>query len=191
MKIYCCVYFLIFIFLIISSCSDRNSGDKSPEILVASDVLDSNYHKKNFDSLIITIDRETASNLDRSEEFLGNGNFLSIYDHSAFYLEDAINFISNDSLTGRRPFICILAMQNLPVKDYVRFCNALAELYEENKIKESLLKNAIMPNFLDKRIIIMNYNNASVVKLLERIRNNKEITREFKDDIEDILLGKL
>lgn len=189
MKKYPLIVYALFFVILFSDCSDRQKEQKNANVFEPENPTDSNYQKKNFDNLIVAIDKEIGTNLDRSEELLGNKKFVEIYDHSSVYLQDAIKFLLTDTLSGWRPFVCILAMQNLSVNDYTKFCNVLAELYEKDKIKEGMLQEAITPNFLEKRIIIKNYADPDVIKLLQRIQNNKKVSKEFNDRIEGILSG--
>lgn len=61
--------------------------------------------------------------------------------------------------------VCIFGMQNLSVSDYVILCRLYYRLYKDNKITERMLEQALFPNFLESKIISVNFNNPSVAAL--------------------------
>jgi hypothetical protein len=152
-------------------------------------LLDENNHKKNYDSLMSLICKDT-SGLDFSEEVLADSNFRYIYEHSDAYLEDAIKILAKDSFTNKQASICIFEMQNLSVIDYVSFCEFYVKLFKAGKIPEGMLQQAIVPNFLQKRIIPENYSDPNVIGLLRNITSNKSVSTDFKMLIGDIQSGK-
>ena len=81
-------------------------------------------------------------------------------------------------------------MQDLELNDYVDFCEAVVEVFNKGDLPEYCLKTIVFPNFLKKHIIIENYDNQRVIELLNRIRDNKSISADFKDNIVNILSGK-
>jgi hypothetical protein len=81
-------------------------------------------------------------------------------------------------------------MQNLSVVDYVTFCRFYLKLYQDNRISEGMLKQAIFPNFLEKRIIEESYDEPHVIGLLNKIKNDKMISEGFKNEIKSVLSGK-
>jgi hypothetical protein len=149
-----------------------------------------NYTKKNFDSLMQAINKEIGDSLDNSEELLSSPSFMEVYNHSSLYFEDAMGLLSKNNFTNWTPFVCILAMQKLSVSNYIKFSDFYVDLFEHDKIKERLLEDVIAPNFLDKRIIAENYNDAGVKQLLNRILRGKKISSEFNELILSILSGK-
>lgn len=81
-------------------------------------------------------------------------------------------------------------MQNLSLKEYLGFCNRMFELFNDKKIANYELFEAISPGFGGRNIIGENYKEADVVILLHNIQNTKNISEEFKKEIKEILAGK-
>jgi len=146
------------------------------------------YHKIDFVSFI---DRQKNDTLEFYEGLLYNKTFVNILEHCEFYRNDVTTFLNKGHFNNMQVEICICAMQNLNVNDYVNFCNLILTLYNDNKLPEGVLEDAISPDFLRKRIITDNYNDPRVIKLLKSIENNKKISsKNFKEYLPDILSGK-
>jgi len=168
-----------------SSCSNT---DQRNEKQASNDTKnDATYHKKNFDSLM-SVDKNL--HLDYYEELLNDKAFVSIYEHSSLYLNDAIAFLSKNNFNTMQAEVCICAMQNLDAKHYIGFCKFYLSLYENKRIVAGVLQDAILTDFLKKRIIIDNYTNPDVISLLNGLKNDKNMTKDFRRDIPDILSGK-
>lgn len=182
---------LFYLFTVVSflSCTNNYQKKNTTTKIPLQGILDSDYHRKNFDSLMTIVCRETTA-LDYSEELLADSSFGCIYEHSSAYLEDAINLLSKEHFTDTQASVCIFAMQNLSVIDYARFCQFYVQLYDRNKISEGMLKQAILPNFLQKRIIPENYDDPHVIALLNDIKNHQMVSGEFKKEIANVLSGK-
>src|SRR6267142_1257878 len=112
----CFVSLVIFLF----SCSNEPRKTHETAAFAPQSILDSNYHKKNFDSLFAIVCKDT-SGLDFSEELLTSSSFRVVYEHSSAYLEDAIRLLSKGEFNTMQASSCIFAMQNLSVVDYVVF----------------------------------------------------------------------
>ncbi len=80
-------------------------------------------------------------------------------------------------------------MQNLAIEDYLKLCKVYLELYDKQKISEYGLLNVVMPNFLEKKIIIDNYKNPDVINFLKIMKDKEKRSSEFKGHIENILSG--
>src|SRR5437773_9278010 len=107
-------HFLHFLSLILwmsfcYACSNDNQNIKKQDLSNNSKKIDSDYHKNNFDSLIMVIDKEIGPKLDYGEELLPSIEFLDIYEHSSVYLEDAIRFISKEQFKYQQAAVCIFA----------------------------------------------------------------------------------
>jgi hypothetical protein len=126
------------------------------------------------------------------EELLEDKAFVDILEHSNLYFKDAMALLSVGHFTPAQAEICICAMQNLSVNDYVKFCKLYMSLYKRGKLSEQIIEDVISPDFLKKRIIIYNYDNPDVKALLESIRDDKTFpNKDFKKYIQnDILSGK-
>jgi hypothetical protein len=172
---------VFFIICLIGACSSSNQKVKPIPI----------NQKNNFDISIKIIDITIGdSGLDYHEEILTDSNFLILFEHSNAYKEDAIRYLRNSEHTSQQLLICILAMQNLEINDYIDFCEAFTMLYEKGNIPEWVLIVLISPNFLKKHVIIENYSNPKVIKLLERINNYSSASKELKQNVTEILSGQ-
>jgi hypothetical protein len=183
------LFFVAILLILSSSCSNNGENLRKSDTIAIQGLLDSNYHKKNFDSLLAVVCKDT-SGLDYSEELLASPSFRVIYEHSTAYLEDAIQVLSKEKFNTMQASVCIFAMQNLQVVDYVRFCRFYLALYDRKKIMEPMLQQAILPNFLESRIIPQNYKDSGVIVLLHEIKSNGNISKAFKTEIENVLSGK-
>ena len=123
--------------------------------------------------------------LDYYEELLNDKAFVDIFEHSAFYLNDAKAFLSNGYFSAMQVEICICAMQNLDGKHYIDFCKFCYSLYNQNKITSRVLEDAMGPDFLKKRIIIDNYYNPDVIALLDNLKNDRKMGKDFINRIFD------
>ena len=124
---------------------------------------------------------------------LADKRFVGVWEHGYLYKDDAITFLSKGHALGMQEIICLCTMQRLPTVEYVGFCNRLLSLCDNNKIDPYTLQCAITspPSFPHNRIIIDNYRNPDVIKLLKSIQSDKNVTRkEIKGYIPDILSGK-
>jgi hypothetical protein len=152
-------------------------------------LLDSNNHKRDFDSMMSIICKDTSA-LEFSKELLADSNFIIIYEHSSSYLDDAIALLSKQRVNEKRAIVCVYAMQHLSPIEYVRFCQFYLRLYDDKKIGEGMLRETIFPNFGGKWIIAENYKDPDVMALLHKLEDSKTISGEFKMEVENILSGK-
>ena len=180
-------FVLFFVFIALNQgCSNSDRSKKENTSLAQSNL---NYHKINFYSFIDEEKNDTLK--DSYEELLYNKAFVNILEHGEFYIDDVILFLNKRNFNDMQVAVCIGAMQNLKVSDYVKPCNLILELYNSNKLPEGILEHAISPDFLRKRIIIDNYADPEVVKLLRNIENNNKVTNtDFKNYLPEILSGK-
>jgi len=171
-----CIYF---------GCADNNQKIKNQPL---AESVDSTYRKIDFEKFII---EQKDDSLDFYGQLLGDKKFVSVFEHSKFYLDDVMSFLNKGNYNSMQVCICICAMQNLGVRDYVRFCTYLLSLYNNGEISEGVLETGIAPNLLQKRIIIDNYNNSEVKRLLKTIQANKSIKdSSFLVWLPNIISGK-
>jgi hypothetical protein len=187
----CCFLCLVGYLLINFYCGCSNSSHNSKEQGLTDATTKANpiIIKKNFDSLML-VDKNIQ--LEFYEELLEDKAFVDILEHSNLYFKDAMALLSVGHFTPAQAEICICAMQNLSVNDYVKFCKLYMSLYKRGKLSEQIIEDVISPDFLKKRIIIYNYDNPDVKALLESIRDDKTFpNKDFKKYIQnDILSGK-
>jgi len=174
-------YFLIVLFLIglIGACS--SSKNKT--------MITTAYPKLNFDSSITELAVKDSS-MESNNFFLNDTLFLKLFEHSELYKEDAIVFVKKGGHSNQQLVICILTMQNLTINDYVSFAEAFITLYEKGNISEWLLFNLLNPNFLKNDVIVRNYSNQRVIKLLEKIKSSNTASKELKQNVTEILSGQ-
>lgn len=151
--------------------------------------MDSNYKKVGYDTTILLIEKKAVNNVSWDELF-GIKEFTDVYEHSPFYIDNAIEFLGREEFTTAQKKISINSMQRAKLEDYVRLCEECKSLYDNGKIPEEILKWAINPNFSNKHLIVRNYENAGVIKLLSSVKNDPKVSDEFKKSIEKILNGK-
>lgn len=152
-------------------------------------IMDSNYKKVGYDTTILLIEKKAVNNVSWDELF-GIKEFINLYEHSPFYIDNAIGLLGRDEFTPTQKKICINSMQQLKIEDYVRLCEGCKSLYDSGKLPEDILKWAINPNFSNRHLIVRNYEEATVIKLLTSIKNAPKISEGFRKSIEKILSGK-
>ena len=168
--------------------SKDNKGNKN----LFSDMVtpDSNYVKHDFDSSVTIIDSAMGESWDRNDKLMLIPRFREIYRYSHFYLSDAIKYLSDKKITYRQAAICLYAMQNLEIEDYLKISNTFLILYNKKEISEYLLACVIDPNFLDDKIIVKNYDNLDVINFLKEIRDKDSVSKGFRQEIDNVLAGK-
>jgi hypothetical protein len=169
-------------------CSNRPEVNANEHPIILQRLLDSNFHKKSFDSLLAIICKDT-SGIEFSGGLLANASFRVIYEHSAAYLPDVAEFLVKGRFNTMQVSVCIYSMQNLSAVDYVSFCQIILGLYHQGIIKEGMLEQAILPNFLEKRIIPENYQDSDVVALLQNLMQIQNIPLQFKNTLKNVLNG--
>ena len=153
---------------------------------------DSGYHKKNYDSIIIAIDKKVGANLTYHEQLLNYPEFVDIFKHDSLYLNEAIEFLrKNKDTTGWQNEINYVAMQNLSLVNYLKFYKVYVEQFEQGKIGEQSLEEVTLPHFLKYQILVRNYNDPDVINILNSLLQKKDISDKFKDLIIDIKSGEV
>lgn len=156
----------------------------------------SNYQKKDFESLMVSMGKKDWKTIEFSEQMYNDTAFMEIYDHSKFYYDDMILFLKNNNFEDTLKYspICIRnsiwAMQNLPLKQYVGFCDTIFTLFNNGKITNDELFEVISPNFGGKYILRENYKNADVINFLGRVKNNQKTSDSLRKEVDEILAGK-
>ncbi len=81
-------------------------------------------------------------------------------------------------------------MQDLPLSDYVKFCRVCKTFFDNKKIDELLLKAAFTARMERTNLIIKNFDNSEVMALLEEVLEDRNVSKDFKDEIKSVLTGK-
>jgi hypothetical protein len=118
-------------------------------------------------------------------------DFMSLWYHSSFYMEEFLNFLSNPKYNWQQKLISIYSIQKLPFNNYIYVFNRCIELYKNNIITEEVLKRLIFTEMATKNHIIREYKNKDVINALEAIRTDKRISNELKNSIKEILDGTI
>jgi hypothetical protein len=172
------------------SCTSNQKKNEDKGLINDTDSIGSTHPRIAFDSAIKTIDSSMGISWDRNDKLILIPTFRELYEHSSSYLSDDIRYLSDSNITYRQAAICLYAMQNLQIEDYLKVCKIFLDLFNKHKISENLLSSAIMPNFLEHKNIVNNYNNPHVVEFLKTVRDNEQVSSELKDNIQNILGGR-
>ncbi|WP_439697196.1 hypothetical protein ACFGVS_01650 [Mucilaginibacter sp. AW1-7] len=143
------------------------------------------YKKKNFDTLIQTIIKQTPRQMDVLEQYLDNKAFVEVFDHSLSYFPDVKKLLATRHFSAEQAFVCILAMQNLCIHDYLELCNIYLALYDDHMVSEQMLEAVIAPNFLNKIILKENNDNPDVLNFLNSVLH-RNISIKFRKLIEEL-----
>lgn len=156
----------------------------------------SDYQKNFFDELMIKSGKKEWRTIEFIEQMYNDTAFMEVYNHSKFYYDDVVSFLKTEKFEDTLKYSpvcitkCIWAMQNLPLKQYVGFCDTIFTLFKSGKIANDELFEAISPNFGRKYIYRENYKNAAVVNLLIRVKSNQKISDNLRIEVDEILAGK-
>ena len=179
--------YITILFTSFISCSDKHGEYSQNE-----DRVDyTNYKKKNFDSTVIKIEKDLDSSLTYDEELLYLPDFVDLYKHDSIYLDDAIQSLTREKLTGWKMYIAYYAMQNLDINDYLKYCKTYIDLFDQGKINEAWVEAAVMPHFLKYRIIAKNYKNPQVKELLTNLIEDRKISEQFRSELKEIRSGEM
>lgn len=171
--------------LIIGSCIPSNK--KKQQI-----VQDDSFQKDTlmiFNNKILEIEKKVIDLTSPSDLFMIQ-DFVTIYDHPLQYKKDALKFISQSGTTGQQKTIAVYSMYSLSYQDYLDIIKILHSLFLKEEIKIDLLERAISYPFSEVHPITSNYEDEDVQKLLNKIKNTKGITDQFRSSIDNILVGK-
>jgi hypothetical protein len=135
-------FFSFTIITLCHGCSNNSQKQLSPA------KSNPNYHKIDFISFI---DKQKNDSLDFYEELLADKVFVNVLEHGEFYRNDVMTFLGKGNFNNMQVGICICAMQNLNVNDYVNLCDLILSLYNNNKLPEGILQDAILPQFFAQK----------------------------------------
>lgn len=105
------VRFILLVFFCIG-CFNRPAKNTVERPIVFQSLLDPNFHKKRFDSLLSIICKDT-SGIEFSGGLLANPIFRIICEHSAAYLPDVAELPLDGHFNTMQANVCIFSMQNL------------------------------------------------------------------------------
>ena len=146
------------------------------------------YHKIDF---AVFIGKHKNDSLDYYEELLVNKEFVNVLEHGEYYKDEVNTFLKRGEFTNMQVAVCICAMQNLKVNDYVKLCTIILALYNNNGLPEKLLEHAIDPDFLRKHILAYHYQEPCVTSLIKSIENDPKVTDKYlRAWLPDALSGK-
>lgn len=168
-----------------STSSSKIQNDADNKLI----TMDSNYKKVGYDTTILLIEKKAVNNVSWDELF-GIKEFTDLYEHSTFYINDAIKFLGREEFTPAQKKISINSMQRAKLEDYLKLCDECKFLFDIGKVSEDILKWTITPNFSNRHLIVRNYENAKVVEFLNSVKIDTKVSEEFKKSIEKILSGK-
>jgi hypothetical protein len=180
------VYFLFFVFFY--TCSDNNNKNVNTTA-EKTNSKNMKIQKINYDSVILLIEKKVVD-LTSPDDLFRIPEFKEVYENSSFYINDATKFLFEQKFTTQQKFIVIFSMQRLTLKEYTDFLTVCKSLYIKGSISEDILATAVSPDFGKKRVVIENYNNPNIKKILLDIKSQDSISIEFKKMIEKILSGE-
>jgi hypothetical protein len=153
-------------------------------------VLDTSYKTVRYDTAILSIDQKTLD-IETWDALFYSKQFTNLYEHSAWYIVDASNFLSSETFTERQKIICLCSLQSLSIDKYIPILRRCDNLFNAGKISESLLSWSVAPNFSNHYLVVRNYTNEQVKEVLNNLLQNNRVTSKFKDMIKSILSGDL
>ena len=185
MKFVCYIIGVCIIYCCVSGCN----GDQVQKNSNTKDNLMGNVLVENYNKTILKIENKFGQSETWENLFL-DSTFLYLYEHSSYFTDSAIAFMSDEKYTNNQKIICVFSMQRASNVDYIKFLTACENLFDENKLNENVIKQSVAPSFGKRRIVIKNYNNPSVRLILQKILKNKSLSSSFKQLLENIISGK-
>jgi hypothetical protein len=165
-----------------SSTSDKNTSDKTKEYMNGQDKL-------SYDSTVLEIMKKVVD-LTSSSDLFGVQEFITLYEHPDMYQSEALAFLANDMYSFDHKSIVIYSMQKSELKGYKEFLGGVIKLFNEHKISESMLGLALSAPINKRYIVIKNYDDEDISKMLKGLRDSSEISFAFRARIDNILSGK-
>lgn len=185
-KLFSSAFFVIFCI----GCSGSNSSPVAKQnISNKLTIMDTNYQKVGYAVTILQIDKR-CENSGTWDALFADKIFVNIYEHSSYYVDSAIEFLSDEKFNLHQKTVCVYSMQRVELQDYIRFFEECKNLFNTGKIPELLLNRVISPTFGKKKIVVANYDNVDVKRILESIKDGGKASKEFKVMIEKILSGE-
>jgi hypothetical protein len=171
-------------------CSGSNSSLSAIEkIGDKSTITDTNYLKVAYVKKILQIDKK-SENSGTWDALFADKDFINIYEHSSYYVDSAAQFLSDEKFTLHQKTVCVYSMQTVKLEDCIRLFEQCADLFNDERIPELLLSRVIGPTFGKRKLIVENYDNVSVKRILESIRDRGNASQELRTMIEKVLSGE-
>lgn len=179
--------YLILLSLIVAnlnccSATDQNKSDKNKEYMNGQDKL-------SYDSTVLEIMTKVVD-LTSSSDLFGVQEFITLYENPDVYQSEALAFLANDKYSYDEKSIAIYSMQKLELEGYKGFLGGVIKLFNEHKINESMLGLALSAPINKRYIVIKNYDDEGISKMLKGLRDSSETSLAFKERISNILSGK-
>lgn len=173
---------LLTILTIVASCGSHN-GKKLEKTNTELD------NSMTFKEKIHRIEKQVVD-LTSPSSLFNSKIFIEIYEHPKAYMEDAILLLSDTCITEQQKAIAVYSMQRLELNDYKIFLNETALLYSEKVINELIMRIVISSGFGKDYIVVKNYKDKEIEKILKEIQENDFNSREFNSLINNIIKGK-
>lgn len=173
---------ILFLVLLVNTCAGCDNVSRNDNT-VKNQVKDMNYKEA-----IDTISKKVVD-LTAPSDLFGIDEFISIYESSSVYYEDALRFISDSANDTQRKQVAVFSMQNLPDSLYINFCSSVADLFIKGGVSEEVLQAAVFNSINERYKITKNYNDKKVIVFLNAVKSFSN-NQELKNRIDNLLSGK-
>jgi hypothetical protein len=117
-------------------------------------------------------------------------SFLKFYDNPNLFISEAKELLLTEkNVTIDQKVIIVMGMQKLEKKEYFFLLREMINGYEKGRIQEKVLKLMMLPPSEWNMLIYKNYDDKEEVELFNIIKNNRSISEEFRESIDDVLSG--
>lgn len=185
-----CIVSKLLIFFVFSFGCMTNKSKQQNAVNAKNSFKNDFLSRVKFDSSIYLIEKK-APNLTSSHDLFNVNEFEYLFSNDSLYIQDCLNFISNEKNTYSQKVISIFSMQNLKEEDYFYFFGECVKKYDSSIISEDLLQVIIYPHLDTKSFIVKSYANPTVKNLLLKIRETPRITNRLRGLLDLILSGEL
>jgi hypothetical protein len=105
------------------------------------------------------------------------------------YVDDCINFLSEPSRSQQQRRIAIRTMHKLSLHSYIRFSNAILDLYDKHLVSLDEVTTAIIPVYNFSHIYADNFFDPDVRNILTRTRSKLNAYPDVQQFITYVLFG--
>lgn len=139
-----------------------------------------------FRERISRIEKKVAD-LTAPSDLFGSRDFIQVYEEPKKHVKDALELLKSDAGETAK-LIAAYSMQKLPVPDYLKFVDAVLELWKAGRVTAKVYRAAAFPTLEWNTTLQENYKDPSVIAFLKKART-AATSEESKSYIDRILSG--
>lgn len=117
-------------------------------------------------------------------DLFGSQDFIQVYEDPKRNVKDALGLLKSDAGETAK-LIAAYSMQKLPVPDYLKFVDAVLELWKAGRVTAKVYRAAAFPTLEWNTTLQENYKDPAVIAFLKKARAaaKSDESREYIDRI--------